>query len=446
MQRVALVAPGEDLPAVLAAAGRAALVEIDAAGTGPERQGRGSPGIEEVMGRMARSGPVAATTGWCPAASVDRLALTLAPHGGAVVRLPSPPGAEPPTLITGHGPSGAFQPLIDTYATVPYRDVNPAALAGLSYVLMFGMMFADVGHGLLLLVAGLVIRSGRASPHRPTRWAWRARLAPFWPFVIGCGIASTAAGLLFGEAFGPTGLAPRLWMQPLDHPTTLLAVALAVGGVLLAVSYAVGIVNRWREGGPASAVVALSGAAGAGLYAGLAAVVIGIVYHLPAMAGAGALLAGVGLVTGFVGCFAAAGGHGAGALQATVETFDATLRIGSNTVSFTRLAAFGLTHAALGEVIWKGTTGVWSGGPALWLPAALLFAVGNAAAFALEGLVAAVQALRLEYYEMFSRVFVTEGRPFRPWGVPRTGATDAAAGGPLGTGRIDGQEATCSRG
>ena len=45
----------------------------------------------------------------------------------------------------------------------------------------------------------------------------------------------------------------------------------------------------------------------------------------------------------------------------------------------------------------------------------MLFAVGSALAFALEALVAAVQALRLEYYELFSRVFVAQGRPFRPW-------------------------------
>jgi len=50
--------------------------------------------------------------------------------------------------------------------------------------------------------------------------------------------------------------------------------------------------------------------------------------------------------------------------------------------------------------------------------AVVLFAVGNAVAFALEALVAGVQALRLEFYELFSRVFIGEGRPFRPWTVP----------------------------
>jgi V/A-type H+-transporting ATPase subunit I len=47
-----------------------------------------------------------------------------------------------------------------------------------------------------------------------------------------------------------------------------------------------------------------------------------------------------------------------------------------------------------------------------------VFVAGHVAAFALEALVAGVQALRLEYYELFSRIFVSEGRPFHPWHIP----------------------------
>ena len=79
---------------------------------------------------------------------------------------------------------------------------------------------------------------------------------------------------------------------------------------------------------------------------------------------------------------------------------------------FARLAAFGLTHAALGA----GGVGRHDrrcGGAAARRssPRSCVFLVGNAVAFALEALVAAVQALRLEYYELFSRVFDGEGRP-----------------------------------
>jgi V/A-type H+-transporting ATPase subunit I len=72
--------------------------------------------------------------------------------------------------------------------------------------------------------------------------------------------------------------------------------------------------------------------------------------------------------------------------------------------------------------VWQGTTAVW--GPGLAAVAAVaLFLAGTAVALTLEALVAGIQALRLEYYELFSRVFDTEGRPFRPWVLPGPGAT-----------------------
>jgi V/A-type H+-transporting ATPase subunit I len=109
-----------------------------------------------------------------------------------------------------------------------------------------------------------------------------------------------------------------------------------------------------------------------------------------------------------------------------VELFDLVVRLGSNLVSFARLAAFGLTHAALGAVVWQGTTAVWEPGIAA-VAAVALFVVGNAVALTLEALVAGIQALRLEYYELFSRVFDVEGRPFRPWKLPADDTMEVAA-------------------
>ena len=94
------------------------------------------------------------------------------------------------------------------------------------------------------------------------------------------------------------------------------------------------------------------------------------------------------------------------------------VRTGSNMVSFARLAAFGLTHAALGALVWDGTTLLARRGGMWLVGGVVVFLVGNALTFTLEGVVAAIQALRLEFYELFSRIFVGEGRPFRPWHVP----------------------------
>ena len=95
------------------------------------------------------------------------------------------------------------------------------------------------------------------------------------------------------------------------------------------------------------------------------------------------------------------------------------MRIGGNTVSFARLAAFGLMHAAIGAVVLDGARALWGAGRRR--PASRRSSCSRSAtprAFALEALVAGVQALRLEYYELFSRVFAGEGEPFSPWRIP----------------------------
>jgi V/A-type H+-transporting ATPase subunit I len=446
MERVAIVAPLANLRDVLAAVATAGVVEPERVpgrsggnagsalarmtaqpGLPPvlgtalpdlatlERDGRvaeiaGEAELELVAASAVRHGRVAAVAAWSPAPAVAPLASRLREFGGAVVCLPIRPGVQPPTLLAKGSAAGAFQPLVDTYATLPYADVNPSLFAGIAYVIMFGMMFGDVGHGVLLAGAGALLLAGR--PRRFVRYRAAA------PFVLGAGLASAAFGIAYGEAFGPTGLVPTLWLAPLSEPLTLMAAAIGVGAALLAVSYGLGTVNRWREGGFARALVALSGLAGTGLYVGLAAVGLGWFLQISAVSVAGALLAAIGLILSFTGLYAATGGRFAGALEAGIELFDGIIRLGTNTISFARLAAFGLTHAALGMMVWTATAALWAWGPRGWALAAVVFVLGNALAFALEALVAAIQALRLEYYEMFSRIFVSPGRTFVPWRIP----------------------------
>jgi V/A-type H+-transporting ATPase subunit I len=418
MERIAIVAPVQRLGAVLQAVADAGVVEPELLPSGQgghaagdvRRDAAAETELAAVQGSVLQRGPLAAIAGWSPASALGPLAEALQPLGGAVVRLPLPRGAQPPTLLASRGAAAAFQPLVDTYGTVPYADLNPSLFAGLAYVGMFGMMFGDVAHGVLLALAGFLLLARRP--------AALARYRPAAPFVIGCGVSSSAFGLAYGEAFGPTGLVPTLWLDPLSHATTLLAVAIALGAALLAVSYALGAVNRWRERGGGSALVALSGVAGIALYAGLTVLGLGWYRFGPAVTATGAAVAAAGLVLGYIGLFMQAGGRAAGAAEAGVELFDAVVRLGTNTISFARLAAFGLTHAALGGVVWSGTTVLWRLGPAYWVVAALTFVVGNAVSFSLEALVAGIQALRLEYYELFSRIFTSEGRMFRPWHLP----------------------------
>ncbi|GAA2244243.1 MULTISPECIES: V-type ATPase 116kDa subunit family protein [Kitasatospora] len=447
MQRVAIVAPQAALREVLVRIADAGCVEIDrieeaapgpagrrlqrmaATRSGPavvagappdldelEREGRldllaGEAQVEERSASAVRGGEAVALGGWCPAAEVPRVAGRLAAAGGSLVPLRRPRGTDPPTLLRGRGPvHRAFAPLVTTYGTVPYADLDPTWPTGIAYVLMFGLMFGDAGHGALLLLAALLLRLGR--PRR------LASLCGLWPFVAGAGLASTLAGVAYGEFFGPTGVLPVLWLNPLEQPERLLVAAVGLGGVLLSLAYAAGTVNRWREGGPARALYATSGAAGFALFLGLGVTGAGLYLHQPPCTTAALVLALGGLVLAGAGLYGDSAGGAGGVLQTGVELLDTVVRIFANTVSFARIAAFGLTHAALGQVVWRGTSALAGRGAGGLAGAVLVFAVGNALTFALEALVAGVQALRLEFYELFSRVFEGLGRPFRPWHPP----------------------------
>ncbi|MHA7653196.1 V-type ATPase 116kDa subunit family protein [Mycobacterium sp. ML4] len=381
-----------------------------------ERTGRadllaGEAQLQQYAAAAVRRGAVAAMPGWCPADELSMLGDRLDAAGAAAVPMPNPRGVDPPTLLNiEKGLSGSFSALVRTYGTVPYHDIDPTVWAGLAYVAMFGMMFGDVGHGLLLVVAAVMIRLG---------WIRRfPSLRPMWSFVGAAGIAASVFGVLYGECFGPTGIVPVVWLAPLDDPMRLLLVALAVGAVLLGVAYTVGAINRWREGGFRLAVYAPSGIAGATVFTGAGAVLGGYMIGPRLLVAVGLLLCAAGLLLALIGLYAESGGGAAGLLQAAIGGLDLVVRLGSNLVSFARLAAFGMTHAALGWVVWRGTTALWAHSWIGAVGAVVLFIVGNAVAFALEALVAGVQALRLEFYELFSRIFIGEGRPFRPWTVP----------------------------
>ena len=371
----------------------------------------GEADLEQRVAAAVRTHRCAVLPGWIPRQQADALQSRLAPHGGAVVELPVLRGLMAPTAHTDSGIGHALRPLVTTYATMPYRDLDPTFFAAFSYMVMFGMMFGDVAHGLAIVVFGIV-----ASRAHADRWRTAHEATPF---LIGAGLAATGFGLLYGEAFGPTGLVPTLWIRPLDEPQQFLVAGLVLGSCLLAMTFVLAVINRWREAGPGVALYDASGIAGALLFAGAAAFVAGMSLSESWLRLAGAVLAVLGGILTFVGLLVKAGPGAGGVAQALVEMFDTLLRLGSNVVSFTRLAAFGLTHAVMTTVVWDGTVALWEHSTIVAAGASIvLFTVGNAAAFALGALVGAIQALRLEYYEMFSRLFSEQGRPFEPWHVP----------------------------
>ena len=316
---------------------------------------------------------------------------------------------EPPTLLNPVKVEQPFRPLVQSYGTMRYGDIDPTAFTVVSFVVMFGMMFGDVGHGLVLVALALWLR-------RRTRGRF-AGLRSLWVIAFAAGLSGAFFGFLYGEAFGPTGLVPTLWLDPLEEPVTLLLAALGIGVVLLTISYVLGIVNRWRRGGLREALFAQFGVAGLTVFLGGLLLAAGVYADLLVLEVSGAVVTGIGLVLLALGLVLEAGRGAAALTQAGVEFVDAVIRLFSNLVSFTRLAAFGLMHAAIGLVVFEAASALW-GGPVGIVLAALVFVGGNALAFALEALVTGVQALRLEYYELYSRIFSGEGHPFAPWSMP----------------------------
>lgn len=354
--------------------------------------------------------------GWTP--EMAALERALLPCGASLVALPQPPWEQPPTMLPAT-PAGttSFRPMLSAYGTVPYADVDPTLFAATAFVLMFGAMFADLGHGVLVAIAGLFLRRSRMPS---LAWA-----RPAWPMLVAGGASAALFGVLYGEAFGPTGLVPALWLEPLRSPLTLLAAGIALGGCLLLISALLGAVNRWREGGPYRFLLAPSGLSSVLLVCGLAVLVIGAVTGSRLTLGLGGVIGAAAVLLLFTGLLVETRRGLRGLPEAVVELFDLLLRAGANAISFARLAAFGLMHSAISLVVWQGTVANLGG----WrsIAAVLIFVTGTAVALSLEALVAGVQALRLEYYELFSRIFATEGRPFEPWHLRVVDIKESAA-------------------
>ena len=104
------------------------------------------------------------------------------------------------------------------------------------------------------------------------------------------------------------------------------------------------------------------------------------------------------------------GGKGMFIVQGFFEMFEVLLSYFSNTLSFVRVGAFAVSHAAMMEVVLM-LAGVESGNPN-WAVVVL----GNVFVCGMEGLIVGIQVLRLEYYELFSRFYHGTGRAFKPYG------------------------------
>lgn len=297
-----------------------------------------------------------------------------------------------PSLTQHHWIFAAYQTLVKNYGIPRYGEFDPTILFTLSFLLMFGMMFGDVGQGMVIAIVG---------------WYARKLLKNFSIFFIAAGITSSLFGLVYGSVFGKHILTP-LWIEPLDHPFLMLQVALYWGVGFISLAVIIKIINTLREGDIAAALFNNTGVAGLCLYLG-GFYAIRHWMFTQQFAPAQQLLITVPLAVIFAyKWYENQMPFTERLLVSSIETFESVINYLANTLSFLRVAAFSLNHVALAIAVF--TLADMMHGSAWWMMAI----VGNVFIIVLEGAIVTIQVLRLEYYEGFSRFFSGDGRVFRP--------------------------------
>lgn len=331
-------------------------------------------------------------TGWTTVSDPERLQRALREAGiEAVVRFPEPPArAAPPVATLQTWWARPFRPLLLMWGTPGRQEVDPSGVLALVVPLLFGYMFPDIGHGLILVL-------------------FAAAFARRWPqmrFLIPCGISAMVFGMLFGEVFGFENLISPLWLRPLDAPMTVLALPLLFGVLLMLLGMAfAGLEAHWR------------GELRGWLAVDAAVLLLYLSILLTPVLPAAAALSGLALIHFIIGSLSVAtAGERLSALASAVGRLLLSIfELVINTLSFLRVGAFALAHAALSHAIMTLADSVDN--PLAWLFVVL---VGNAFSVILEGLVVFVQTTRLVLFEFFIRFLKAEGRLFRPLGKPPT--------------------------
>lgn len=324
----------------------------------------------------------------------------------------------PPIKLKNQKLFRPFEYFVEIYGLPSYNEVDPTALVAITYFFLFGIMFADLGQGLCVTAAGF--------------YMWNKMKMKLGRILIPCGISSSVFGILFGSFFGFEHFLDPLYhnlfgldekpISVMDPETTNMIIwfSVALGISLVVIAILINIYSSLRRKNYTNALFGPNGVAGLIFYS---SIVIGF---------GGQMLFGLKIVTlpyvlfliilpllvmffrDVLGGLAEARPDwkpekwGDYIMQNFFEVFEFLLSFLTNTMSFIRVGAFVLVHAGMMMVVFM-LAEMFSG-----IGFAVVVLVGNIFVIALEGLLVGIQALRLEFYEMFSRFFDGEGRPFLP--------------------------------
>jgi V/A-type H+-transporting ATPase subunit I len=323
---------------------------------------------------------------------------------------------KPPTKLKNNWFTKPFGMFVEMYGVPSYKDMDPTSIVAITYSLLFGLMFADLGQGLVLALLSLAI------------YKWKGlKLAAVG---IRIGFVSAFFGIFFDSVFGEHGLLEPLFeplgisflpfhaMDP-QNTMNLLIGTVALGSIIILVTMLLNIKTSVKRKDYAQAFFSPNGVAGFIFYSYvLSAVALMMLTDIDLLQPL--FMIPFGVVPLILILFKEplermmkkhklfTNGFGGFFVEAFFETFETILSYITNTMSFLRVGGFVLSHAGMMLVVFS-LMEMMGGG----FGRTLTFILGNLFVMGLEGLIVGIQVLRLEFYEMFSRYFEGNGIPFK---------------------------------
>lgn len=356
--------------------------------------------------RLAMTGHCVILNGWLPAVAEQKVAAVLANFDCAWEIGEPEEGDDVPILLQNNGFAANFEWVLGMYSYPKYGTFDPTFVMSIFYFIIFGIMFADVGYGLLLVLGCF----GAIKLLKP-----REGMRRFLSMFGYCGISSMVWGLILGAYFGDLpkvfiskmlGLAPpekvALWFDPIEDPMTFLVLSLAVGAVHLIGGMAVQFYLLCRDGKPLDALMDVG--SWWVLFAGIALLVI-----RPEI-GLWVLIAGLACI------ILTQGRHKKGVLGKLFggvgKLYDLVSYM-SDLLSYSRILALGLASAVIAQVV--NILGTLKGGTVVgYILFILVFIIGHGLNLLINVLGTFVHTSRLQYIEFFNKFYVDGGRPFKP--------------------------------
>ena len=372
-------------------------------------------GRAEAEERLVGTESVVCMRGWLTAPEEEKLTAVLAKYDCAW-DLADPTEDEYPEVPVKLKNNKFTEPLnmvTNMYSLPAYGTVDPNPLMAPFFILFYGIMMADMGYGLVMMLAAL-IALGKMKPKRGSKY--------FCELLLACGVSTFLLGIVTGGFFGnavPTivkmfghdvqlGILTSPLLDPLKDTTTILIGAMVLGFIQLVTGMIVNMVMECRQGKVGDAI--FNEGTWLVLFAGLALYVlkIGNIAGVPVVLCIGGLMLlygsgreakGFGKVTAVFGAL-----------------YNGLTGWFGDILSYSRLMALMLAGSVIAQVFNTLAAMPSSGGVTVvsMLVFILIFLVGHALNFGLNLLGCFVHDLRLQCLEFFGKFYVDGGKPFSP--------------------------------